>query len=399
VFAVKAGLQGVPRICLLVRPDSQSICKTSHTRLDSLLPMCEILCSYPASLGWNRRIVPVPGNGNVSRTTMYLRTVVLACCLASSASTSHALAAPVSPPASRAAALDASPAALNPDLKYPTLADYEKAIKEPALMLDSIHIRFFAPKRWTTEANVIFPCLVRAYDELYKIVGVHTRYKLVVYHFPKGTREGFGGTSGCTIWYNYGNFDFGSHDEWKEYRLPHVRGYIEEMAHNFVDATHAQFGWEIMGWTIGTQVAQKVAGNPALTRHVQEARQEEKETFQRYVRAGYVFPRDIEANLCDRIHGWILYQAEQQYGPGFWPDFFANIRRQRDSLAEAAKIADEGENRNTRYRITVDCFDKLGKVHLRDALRRAHVSVTTDIKALHPTDPSWDRHYTPPAER
>lgn len=291
------------------------------------------------------------------------------------------------------------PPTFSPNLKYPTLADYEKAIKEPGVVLDSTYLRFFAPKRKADEASIIFPYLVKAYDELYKIVGVHTRYKIVVYHFPKGTREGFGGTSACTIWYNYDNLEFRLHDEWKQHHVPHVRGYIEEMAHNFVDATHAQFGWEIMGWTIGTQAAQKVAPNPVLTRYVQEARQEENQVFQRYVRAGYVFPRDIEANLCDRIHGWILYQAETQYGPTFWPDFFARIREQQDALIEAAKIGDADQNRNARYRITVDCFDKLGKAHLKDALRQAHISLTTDVKALHPTEPKWDRRFVAAGER
>ena len=165
------------------------------------------------------------------------------------------------------------PATFNPDLKYPTLADYEKAIREPALMLDSTYIRFFAPKRKAAEANVIFPYLVRAYDELHKIVGVHTRYKIVVYHFPKGHPDVTGGTSECTIWYNYDNLDLGQHEEWKQYHVPHVRGYMEEMGHNFVWATHAEFSFEMIGWAIGTEAAAKVAGNPVLTRYIQKTHQ------------------------------------------------------------------------------------------------------------------------------
>ena len=45
---------------------------------------------------------------------------------------------------------------------------------------------------------------------------------------------------------------------------------IEEMAHNFVDAADAQFGWEMIGWTIGVKVTNKVAPNPVFKKHLQE---------------------------------------------------------------------------------------------------------------------------------
>ena len=288
---------------------------------------------------------------------------------------------------------------LNPNLKYATLAAYEGAIKEPGLVLDSAYVRLFAPKRKAAEANIIFPYLVKAYDELYRIVGVHTEYKIVVYHLPNGDADAFGGTTNCTIWYTFDNLDLTSQSEWKSHRVPHVSGYIEEMAHNFVGGTHAQFGWEMIGWTIGVKASQKVAGNPILARQVQETRQGQSQTFQRYVQGGYVFPHELPANQCDRIHAWILYQAEMQYGPNFWPDFFARIRQQHDPLAEAVRLGDDEEVRNARYRITVDCFDQLDKIHFKDALRRAHISLTTDVNTLRPMDPKWDHRLVAPGER
>src|SRR5262245_60100829 len=79
---------------------------------------------------------------------------------------------------------------LKPNLKFPTLASYETEIVEPGVILQSDHLWLFAPKRKTQEANAIFKILTHAYDELYRIVGDHTKYKIVVYHLPKG----WGGT-------------------------------------------------------------------------------------------------------------------------------------------------------------------------------------------------------------
>ena len=77
------------------------------------------------------------------------------------------------------------PAALKPTLKYRTLEEYEQVINEPGIIMDSFYVRLYAPKKRAKEAKVIFPYLAKAYDELYKIVGVHTKYRMVVYHFPE----------------------------------------------------------------------------------------------------------------------------------------------------------------------------------------------------------------------
>lgn len=218
------------------------------------------------------------------------------------------------------------PPYLNPGLKFPTLRAYEAEIKEGGVMLDGKYVRLFAPRRRAKEAKIVFDYLVKAYDELYRLVGAHTEYKIVVYHFPDDGEHGRGGTSNCTIWYGYGNLDLGSQPEWRKHRVPHVSGYIEEMAHNFVAATRAQFGWEMIGWTIGTKVTRTVARNPIHDRSVADTRDTQTRTFNRYLRSGYVFPRDLPANLCDRIHAHVLLQCEKKYGPDFWPHFFREIR-------------------------------------------------------------------------
>src|ERR1051325_8758337 len=74
----------------------------------------------------------------------------------------------------------ASDQPLKPSLKFSDLASYEKEIAEPGVLLQSEHLWLFAPKSRSREANAIFKILVKAYDELYRIVGVHTKYKLIV---------------------------------------------------------------------------------------------------------------------------------------------------------------------------------------------------------------------------
>jgi hypothetical protein len=280
---------------------------------------------------------------------------------------------------------------LNPKLKFPDIESYQAAIGESGVILESEHVILYAPLSKTGPASIIFRYLVRAYDELYKIVGVHTNYKIVVYHFPVGSKLAFGGTSNCVIYYDYKNLNLDSHKEWKLARVPHVSGYIEEMAHNFVDATKAQFGWEMVGWSIGIQASQKVAGNTVLDKALRDTRAKQAGTFDRYKADGFIFPKDIPANLCDRIHAWLLYQCEQKYGPNFWPDFFTEVCKEKDSLKNAVSLGNGDKIRNERYRITVECFNRLPGINFKELLEKNDVSTDISIKSLHPTDPGWNR--------
>jgi hypothetical protein len=279
---------------------------------------------------------------------------------------------------------------LKPDLKWPTLEMYSAEIGEPGVLLQGDHLWLFAPKSREKEAGIIFKYLTRAYEELYRTVGVHTKYKLIVYHLPRG----FGGTSECVIEYDYTNLDFDKSEEWRKHKVPHVSGYIEEMAHNFVSTTKAQFGWEMVGWSIGVKVTQKVAPNPIFNKQVQETRQKQAQTFARYNALGHVFPPDIEANLCDRIHAHLLYQCEQRYGANFWPDFFREVRAQRQALDDAVNLPGGDNIRNERYRITVECFDRLKGSQFKKMLERYGISTTIDAKSL-ATKLDWNRKFIP----
>jgi hypothetical protein len=232
---------------------------------------------------------------------------------------------------------------------------------------------------------------VKAYDDLRRITGVDTEYIIVVYNFPSGHSDVRGGTSNCTIWYDDTNLQLDQHEEWKLHEVPHVSGYIEEMAHNFVSATDAQFGWEMIGWSIGATVTAKVAGNPIHTQQIEETRKKQADTFQRYLDLGFTLPADIPSNLVDRIHAHILWQCEQKYGAAFWPDFFAEVKKHHQQLLRTEFLSDSNAARNERYRITINCFDSLQGLQFKKKLQDAGISLADDVKSLHPTDPGWDR--------
>jgi hypothetical protein len=280
---------------------------------------------------------------------------------------------------------------LKPSLKFRTAAEFEREIREPAVLLDSQNVCFFAPARRETEARTVLGYLVKAYDALYRIVGVHTDYRIAVYAFPGGNPNGWGGTSECSIEYDDGNLNFARQPEWVKHGVPHVSGYIEEIAHNFVHATKAQFGWEMIGWSLGAQVSQEVAGNPILAADIHSAREGQERTFVQYVLNGHVFPADLPPNQCDRIHAWLLHKCATKYGARFWNDFFREVRSRKQDLVDAARLGDGDKVRNTRYQITIDCFGRLPGTGFRKLLQDNRISLTTDVKSLHPEAPGWNR--------
>jgi hypothetical protein len=278
----------------------------------------------------------------------------------------------------------------HPDAPYITTEAFSKAIGKPAVMLDSPNLSILAPKTREQAAAIVLPYLVRAYDELYKIVGVHTKHKILVYAYPKGTPGVRGGTSGCVIKYTDENLDLANQSEWKQHRVPHVSGYIEEMAHNFVHASGAEFGWEMIGWTISVKVCQKVAPNPIHQRQVAETQHNQDLTYQRYMAAGQTFPADLRGDQADRLHAYLLRKCEQQYGPKFWPDFFAEVRKQQPAFS-APEAQGESRGLDARYRLAVGCFDCLPGVNFKKLLEQNGISTTVAIQSLKPTQPGWNR--------
>ena len=290
----------------------------------------------------------------------------------------------------KAATSTAANRAFHPDAAYTNAQSFSAVIGKPAVLLDSSNVCILAPKSREQAAAIVLPYLTRAYDELYKIVGVHSKYKILVYAYPKGTAGVRGGTSGCVIKYTDENLDLASHSEWKQYRVPHVSGYIEEMAHNFVHATGAEFGWEMIGWTISTKVSELVAPNPIHRQSVTETQQNQDRTYQRYMAASQTFPPDLSGDQADRLHAYLLRKCERQYGTNFWRDFFAEVRKQQPAFAAPAA---QGESRglNERYRLTVECFNRLPGLNFKKLLEQNGISTTIAIQSLKPTQPGWNR--------
>jgi hypothetical protein len=287
---------------------------------------------------------------------------------------------------------DVPPSVLNPDLEFPTLASYEEAIKSPGVMLDRAHLRLFATADRREEAQTIFRYLIQAYDELYRLAGTHTQFKIVIYHFPEKSRWFSGGTSNCTLRYGYERLDLSKDKEWQRHGVPHVSGYIDEMAHNFVDVTGVQFGGEMVGWSIGIKVSQKVAANPILQSHIEHTRVFQEQTFDRYITDGYVLPSDVPANKVDRIHAHLLWECEQAYGSTFWSDFFKEVMASPDYFRQA-------KGRDERYQLTIACFDRLPGLRFSSRLNKLHISTTVDVKSLKPERKGWNRKLFPPLRK
>ncbi len=317
--------------------------------------------------------------------TQRLTHILAGVCLATIA---QAQQIPSTPP-SRPEGKDAR--AFHPDALITTAEGFAEAIKKPAVMLDSANIRILAPKPLTNAAAIVLPYLERAYDELYAIVGVHTKYKILIYAWPKGTPGVRGGTSGCVIKYSDENLYLMNQSEWTKHRVPHVSGYIEEMAHNFVHATGAEFGWEMIGWSISTKVCQKVAPNPIYQQSLAETERGQDETWQAYMNNGQTFPANLSGDQADRIHAYLLRKAEQDYGPNFWRDFFTEVRRQQPAFAAPEAKGDSGPPLDLRYRLTVDCLNRLPGLDFKKRLEQSGVSTAIAIQSLKPTQPGWNR--------
>jgi len=278
----------------------------------------------------------------------------------------------------------------HPDAQYTTAAAFSQAIGEPAVMLESSNVYMLVPKKRESAARIVLPYLARAYDELYKIVGVHTKYKILVYAFPKSFPGKHGGTSGCIINYTDENLDLNNQSEWKQYHVPHVSGYIEEMAHNFVAASKARFTSEMVGWSISVGVSMTVARNPIHDQSVAQTRRGQEETYRRYLALGQTIPADLAWNQADRVHAYLLYKCEQQYGMAFWSDFFKEVRKERQAFSDA-EARGEDNGRDLRYKLTLQCFDRLPGIRFTQLLEQNGISTIVDLSSLPHEAPGWNR--------
>lgn len=57
-------------------------------------------------------------------------------------------------------------------------------------------------------------------------------------------------------------------------------------------------------------------------------------------------------------------------------------------------MGDADKIRNARYQITIACFDRLLGLDFEKTLGSNGISLTTDVKSLHPESPNWNRRLT-----
>mgnify|MGYP003693864821 CR=1 FL=1 len=98
--------------------------------------------------------------------------------------------------------------------------------------------------------------LIAAYDELYAIVGVHTKYK--DHRLPPSARiQRDQREIACR--YDYSTSTSSKSERWKKHRCAHVSGYIEEMANCRHDARPVRL--EMIGWSLGVKATKRIARN------------------------------------------------------------------------------------------------------------------------------------------
>ena len=153
------------------------------------------------------------------------------------------------------------------------LATYETRVGENGLLLEDDNLQMWVPLRYENHSRIIFDYLETGYGNLSSMFGAHEYpYKFSVEHYPSGSPYFWGGTDARgTIRYGYSNLEDDT-PEWNNYRVPHMIGYYEEMAHSFAyDFGIVDDGWgggfsvgfyETLGLMIGAEVTLRAAYNP-----------------------------------------------------------------------------------------------------------------------------------------
>jgi len=290
-----------------------------------------------------------------------------------------------------------------------TLDDYERVIKEPGVMLDTKLVRMFAPRQKLDHAKIVLGYIIRIYNEYYRLIGAHTRYKPVIFCFPEKSPYLYGGMdqATCTILYSFGLVDLDNsklHRDWKDHGVPHIGGVAEEMGHMFMSPLCVEFGIEAEGALNSRHVLKEVLRDTplhaGLVEKEKQAIQVLEKTVEDYRAAGYMYPKDYPAQGIDRLYAYILRTCEAKYGPDFWPHFWREVRKDREQFAATSAIQEKYEMLDARHRLAVECFDRLPGVEFKKMLSELQVSATTSgYSLIRGKFLDWDRRYIPPRER
>ncbi len=83
-------------------------------------------------------------------------------------------------------------------------------------------------------------------------------------------------------------------------------------------------------------------------------------------------------------------KCERQSAPKLWHDFFSEVRKQQAAFS-APEAQGESRGLDARYRLTVECFDRLPGLNFKKLLEWSGISTTVAIQSLKPTQPGWNR--------
>jgi len=146
-----------------------------------------------------------------------------------------------------------------------SLSAYESRIGEPGVLIEDPDLEMWVPKKDEENYRIVFKYLEDGYQVLKNIYGGHDMsFKFSVEQYPFSSPYFLGGTDGVgTIRYGYSTLtpeDVST--EWKIYKIPHVIGYYEEMAHCFLRQFEKTLFYEAIGSMIGSETSMRASWNP-----------------------------------------------------------------------------------------------------------------------------------------
>lgn len=253
-----------------------------------------------------------------------------------------------------------------------SLERYEEALGERGVMVESVHLTIFAPRKDAAKARKLSAFLEEAYAAMAGIYGRSTTFRFAVEHFPPGHERGWGGISGAgTIGYTTEALDRFARMGRRDVRG--FAGYTEEMSHGFKDVYRCGGTYEALGVAVQEDVVRRLVPKRTADafwgwRHEQCA-----ETAAAYVKAGFANPdpdRYPWNVLFTRILNHLFLELRQEYGPEMWPHFFQVIRQMDYPL--------HGASKTERMKTYVEIFSTLFGRDLRPEFEKYGVDLAAD---------------------
>jgi hypothetical protein len=214
--------------------------------------------------------------------------------------------------------------------------------------------------------------LEEACEEMAKTYGLKPLFKFSIENYPEGHERAFGGISGAgTIGY-----EIEALERFAEMKRRDVRGfagYTEEMSHGFKDYYRCGGTYEALGVAVQEDVVRRLVPKRIADAFWAWRHDLCAETCAAYVEAGFKNP-DPEKYpwnvFFTRILNHLFLELRQEYGPGFWPDFFQVLRQMDFPLHRAEKTG--------RMKVYADVFTVLFGRDMRQKFREFGIDLDAD---------------------